>query len=239
MALPSVIRRWAFRDGMPIREIARRTGLSQNRIRKDLRADTVEPRFQLRDRPSKLDPFAGKLSGWLVSEAGKSRNSGAPQSRCTPTSSRWATTAPTTALPHSCGHGRPSVSAKPRPVGAAHSCRWLSPPARRSSSTGARTGRCWVVSAPSCRTIGHSSCAPICCRPTRCCSMPIITPSACWAACPGVGSTTICEPPWTGWVRARHDRTPASPPWRATICSTWSSAIRLPVGRRDRSTQLL
>ncbi len=73
MALLSVIRRWAFREGMPIREISRRTGLSRNTIRKYLRAGTVEPRFQLRDRPSKLDPFAGKLSGWLVSEAGKSR----------------------------------------------------------------------------------------------------------------------------------------------------------------------
>ena len=33
MALLSVIRRWHFRDGMPIREIERRTGLSRNTIR--------------------------------------------------------------------------------------------------------------------------------------------------------------------------------------------------------------
>jgi len=73
MALLSVIRRWAFRDGMPIREIARRTGLSRNTIRKYLRAGTVEPKFKVPDRPSKLDPFAEKLSGWLRIEAGRSR----------------------------------------------------------------------------------------------------------------------------------------------------------------------
>jgi transposase len=73
MALLSVIRRWHFRDGMPIREIERRTGLSRNTIRKYLRADTVEPKFKIPARPSKLDPFAGKLSGWLRIEAGKSR----------------------------------------------------------------------------------------------------------------------------------------------------------------------
>jgi transposase len=73
MALLSVIRRWHFREGMPIREIERRTGLSRNTIRKYLRADTVEPKFKVPDRPSKLDPFAEKLSGWLRIETGKSR----------------------------------------------------------------------------------------------------------------------------------------------------------------------
>ena len=73
MALLSVIRRWHFREGMPIREIERRTGLSRNTIRKYLRADTVEPKFKVPDRPSKLDPFAEKLSGWLRIETVKSR----------------------------------------------------------------------------------------------------------------------------------------------------------------------
>jgi transposase len=73
MAILSVIRRWHFREGMPIREIERRTGLSRNTIRKYLRADTVEPKFRIPARPSKLDPFAEKLSGWLSIEAGKSR----------------------------------------------------------------------------------------------------------------------------------------------------------------------
>ena len=54
MALLSVIRRWHFRAGMPIREIERRTGLSRNTIRKYLRAGTVEPKFKVPERPSKL-----------------------------------------------------------------------------------------------------------------------------------------------------------------------------------------
>ena len=73
MALLSVIRRWHFREGMPIREIERRTGLSRNTIRKYLRAGTVEPKFKVPDRPSKLDAFAEKLAGWLRIEVGKSR----------------------------------------------------------------------------------------------------------------------------------------------------------------------
>ena len=73
MALLSVIRRWASREGMPIREISRRTGLSRNTIRKYLRSDVTEPTYRVPERPSKLDPFAGKLSGWLKTEANRPR----------------------------------------------------------------------------------------------------------------------------------------------------------------------
>ena len=73
MALLSVIRRWAFRDRIPIREICRRTGLSRNTIRKYLRSDEVEPEFKVPDRPSKLDPYAEKLAHWLKIESGRSR----------------------------------------------------------------------------------------------------------------------------------------------------------------------
>ena len=73
MALLSVIRRWHFREHLSIREISRRTGLSRNTIRKYLRSDDVEPRFKVLDRPSKLDPFADRLSAWLKTEANKPR----------------------------------------------------------------------------------------------------------------------------------------------------------------------
>ena len=73
MALLSVIRRWHFRQKLSIREIARRTGLSRNTIRKYLRDDSVEPKFKLPSRPSKLDPFADRLSAWLKTEANKPR----------------------------------------------------------------------------------------------------------------------------------------------------------------------
>lgn len=69
MELLSVIRRWRHRDQISIREIERRTGLSRNTIRKYLRSDAVGVRFKVPERPSRLDPFADKLSGWLEVEA--------------------------------------------------------------------------------------------------------------------------------------------------------------------------
>lgn len=73
MGLLNIIRRMALREKLPIREIARRTGLSRNTIRKYLNAGTIEPRFATPERPSKLDPFAERLAAWLKAEAGKSR----------------------------------------------------------------------------------------------------------------------------------------------------------------------
>ena len=73
MGFLSVIRRWALRDKMPIREIARRTGLSRNTIKKYLREGAVEPQFKTPKRPSKLDPYADQLSAWLLIQTRKSR----------------------------------------------------------------------------------------------------------------------------------------------------------------------
>ena len=73
MGFLSVIRRWALRDKMPIREISRRTGLSRNTIRKYLREGVVEPKFKTPPRPSKLDPYADRLSAWLLVQTRKSR----------------------------------------------------------------------------------------------------------------------------------------------------------------------
>ena len=73
MELLSVIRRWHYRDHFSIREISRRTGLSRNTVRKYLRSDSIEPRFNVPDRSSKLDPFADKLSAMLRIETAKSR----------------------------------------------------------------------------------------------------------------------------------------------------------------------
>jgi hypothetical protein len=42
-------------------------------VRRHLRSESEEPKFNVPDRPSKLDPFADKLSHRLRQEAGKSR----------------------------------------------------------------------------------------------------------------------------------------------------------------------
>jgi len=73
VALLSVIRRWRLREGQSVREIARRTGLSRNTVRKYLHSGVVEPKYPLRKSPSKLDEFAGALEQWLRSEPLKGR----------------------------------------------------------------------------------------------------------------------------------------------------------------------
>ena len=73
VALLSVIRRWRLRDGLAIREIARRTGLSRTTIRKYLNSEIVEPKYAARKSASKLDSFEEKLTKWLETEPRKNR----------------------------------------------------------------------------------------------------------------------------------------------------------------------
>lgn len=73
VALLSVIRRWHFRDGMPIREITRRTGLSRNTVRKYLASGVVEPRYPNRKSPSRLDDYELTLTSWLFRESRRHR----------------------------------------------------------------------------------------------------------------------------------------------------------------------
>ena len=69
MATSNVIRRWALREQMSIREISRRTGLARNTVKKYLRSDETELTYAKRISPSKLDPYAEKLATWLGIEA--------------------------------------------------------------------------------------------------------------------------------------------------------------------------
>ena len=43
MALLSIIRRWHLRDHVSLREIAKRLGMSRNKVRRYLRSGTIEP----------------------------------------------------------------------------------------------------------------------------------------------------------------------------------------------------
>jgi transposase len=73
VALLSVIRRWHFREGIPIREIARKTGLSRNTVRKYLASGVVEPRYPNRKSPSRLDDYEQTLTSWLFREQRRHR----------------------------------------------------------------------------------------------------------------------------------------------------------------------
>ncbi len=73
VALLSVIRRWHFRDGLSQREIARRTGLSRNTIRKYLNSKIIEPAYPKRVSLSKLDVFEVLLAEWLGREVKRPR----------------------------------------------------------------------------------------------------------------------------------------------------------------------
>jgi len=73
VALLSVIRRWHHRDGISIRKIARRTGLSRNTVRKYLASGVVEPQYPKHKGNSKLDEYANTLTSWLHRESHRKR----------------------------------------------------------------------------------------------------------------------------------------------------------------------
>ena len=73
MALLGIIRRWHLRDQVSLREIVKRLGISRNTVRRQLRSETTEPAHAERQSPSAIDPYAFQLSGWLKTEAAKSR----------------------------------------------------------------------------------------------------------------------------------------------------------------------
>lgn len=74
MGMLAKIRRMHIRDGLSVREIARRTGLSRNTIRRWLRqADIVEPQYPKREMKSVVDPWADRLRAWLISDSHRSK----------------------------------------------------------------------------------------------------------------------------------------------------------------------
>jgi transposase len=64
------IRRMHFRDCLPLREIARQTGLSRNTVRRWLRqADVIEPKYPKRESKSVVDPWTDRLRQWLQADS--------------------------------------------------------------------------------------------------------------------------------------------------------------------------
>lgn len=58
VAILSIIRRWHLRDRIPLREIARRLGISRNIERRYLHADVTVRAYPPRHSPSKHDGHA-------------------------------------------------------------------------------------------------------------------------------------------------------------------------------------
>ena len=73
MALLGIIRRWHIRDQVPLREIARRLGISRNTVRRYLRSETIEPAYAERRSKRAIDQYAFQLSAMLKTEAARSR----------------------------------------------------------------------------------------------------------------------------------------------------------------------
>ena len=74
MGMLSKIRRMHIRDGLPIREIVRQTGLSRNTVRQWLRqADVTEPQYPKRRNPSVIDPWADQLRQWLQTDSHRAK----------------------------------------------------------------------------------------------------------------------------------------------------------------------
>jgi len=64
------IRRLHLREGVPIKEIERRTGLARNTIKSWLRkGQMVEPKYPLRVMATKLDGFTEQLATWLKADS--------------------------------------------------------------------------------------------------------------------------------------------------------------------------
>lgn len=70
MGMLAKIRRMYFRDKVPLREIARQTGLSRNTLRHWLRQNAMrEPAYPVRSSPSLLDPYKDQLVNWLRTDS--------------------------------------------------------------------------------------------------------------------------------------------------------------------------
>ena len=140
--LLSVVRRWHGREGLSIREIQKRTGLSRITIRKYLASGVTEPKYPARKSVSKLDPYAETLLSWLKRESGgnRKRRRNLKQLYRDLAALGYAGSYVTGSPPLLVTGGNENAR-KPTVPGVEPLCPWFSPRVRPSSSTGARTGR--------------------------------------------------------------------------------------------------
>jgi transcriptional regulator with XRE-family HTH domain len=68
-----IIRRWRIRDQVPLREIAKRLGVSRNTVLRHLRSGTIEPAFAERRDTRAINKYAFQISVLLTTEAARLR----------------------------------------------------------------------------------------------------------------------------------------------------------------------
>ena len=73
MVMLAKIRRMHFLDGLPLREISKRTGLSRNTLRRWLRSGQSEPVYPKRRSPFMPDPYRQSLETWLRADSHRPR----------------------------------------------------------------------------------------------------------------------------------------------------------------------
>ncbi len=73
MVMLAKIRRMHFRDGMSVREVSRRTGLSRNTVRRWLRQCAVEPAYPARKRPCIINAYREQSEVWLRTDSHRHR----------------------------------------------------------------------------------------------------------------------------------------------------------------------
>ncbi len=74
MGMLAKIRRMHIRDKLSIREIARRTNLSRNTVRKWLKEGQMsEPQYPKRQGKSLVDPYVDQINRWLVADSHKAK----------------------------------------------------------------------------------------------------------------------------------------------------------------------
>ena len=180
MELLNVIWRMSLRLKLPIRENARRTGLSRNTVRKQLKADTIEPKFVISDRPSKLDPFAEKLAGWMKLEAGTSRKQRRTLKQLPADLVALGFTGSYSRVAAIAREWRPDRQREPQTTGRGTFVPLVFRPGEAfrfdwsedyAMLGGERTKRARSPIS-SCRTAGLFWSEPIFCKPTRCCLTP-------------------------------------------------------------------
>ena len=74
MSLLSKLRRLRFREGLSISEVARRSGVSRNTVKRWLAAgEGIEPKYRRSSQPTLLTPFEARLRQWLEADARRAK----------------------------------------------------------------------------------------------------------------------------------------------------------------------